>query len=161
MNRHRRRFGTFLASARATGAIIVGSAFVVFAQDPAPNPSLNENKPSWCQDLRLVGVTSLGGLQTAYFSDSSGKGILLLSVGETFDGLKLDAIEERGDAENCRAIVSRNQEEAVIRMEEYGAEKSGGVTGPPSQPEPAASEERVAVKPWRNPKARKDLQPTN
>lgn len=134
-------------------------ALILNAQNPEADQLQSGKVPSWSQELRLVGVTALGGCQMAYFSDASSTNFFLLCVGETFDGIKLHSIEKSGDSQDCRVVVSRNHEQAVINLGRSEAPTVGKTIKPPPQED--APEDRVAVRPWRKPKAPRAIESAN
>jgi hypothetical protein len=109
--------------------------------------------------LRLQGVASIGGQETAYFIHIDSGMVIGLGVGETlWQEYKLVSITDGTDFRRCKAVLSHKGVLFHIPIESFMCPSVVTMQVAPSissSGSVAGSFERVAVRPWVDPKSAK------
>ena len=125
-------------------------------------PSLLADRPTdTVQNLRLEGVTAINHQVTAYFTDTRTSHVFTLKIGEMGPGgyslLRVEHLDDPGGG--CAVLGRGNLLAKVTAGQGTEASSNGLVVPPPPNESNAAAEEedsdeRVAVRPWKDPNAR-------
>ena len=135
-------------------ACLVGSVLAV--------PSLLADRPAdTVQNLRLAGVTAINQQLTAYFTDLQTGHVFTLKIGEMGPGgYSLLRVDHLDDPSASCAVLARGNLLAKVSADQGSVAASSGlvVHSPPDESNAEAddedSDERVAVRPWKDPNAR-------
>lgn len=138
------------------GFLIRGTVCIVMGLLMAPSLLADQPKDS-LRNLRLEGVTAIHQQVTAYFTDTQTSHVFTLKIGEMEPGgYRLLRVEHFDNSGGSYAVLSRGNLLVKIATAQ-GAESTANEAVLPEPPNAEAgeddSDERIAVRPWKEPAA--------